>query len=188
MKVIGNHIAANPVPHSTMTESGLFLAPSEFMEGSEAIVRAIGTGIKESREYTKGSKVYVEMYKAQKHEATINGEKFVFLSPNDIAGVDANGRYHPIGDRILLRPLPLPQSTIIAPDIYDAEEGTVTWHEVYLCGTGTKTKKGVLCDFDIKIGDKICTIANIGRDVMAGSEVFKLVLYKDIMGKMENES
>jgi len=181
LKVLGNFVAVSPVPHQTKTESGIWLAPSQYAEGSEGIVRAIGSGIKEETEYTKKTRVFIEMYKAQAHVYDIENEVFIFLQKNDIIGIDRDGRFQPIRDHVVLKPSRNPRSIIHRPDNYEEDEGGITYHTVYLCGSGVVTKNKIRVPFEVKIGDTVITIANLGRDVMAADGTYKLVKHCDIL-------
>lgn len=188
MKVLGQTIAASAVLSPDRTESGIIIPDSARSKQQEVVVRAIGSGIKDGTEYTKGSRVFIGMYKGQTYK--VGETEFFFADKNDVIGLaleqpDGSFRFNPIRDLVLLRPIDRPQGIIFRPNAYDEDEGVVSYYEVYLLGLGVRCKNGSVIPFEVKVGQKVVTQSNIGRDVQAAENTYKLVKQSDILAVLE---
>lgn len=189
MRILGKNILLKPLAAPMITPGGIHLPQDvhdpEWRKNQQGVVLAIGTGIRESVEYRKGTHVFVEMYKPK--TITFRGEEHLIVSQGDIVGVMVDeGRFHPIGDKILLRPLKTmhPSTLIERPGAYDRDEGETMFAQVELIGTGIRTKRAGIIPFEVAIGDVVFLSAQAGRDVDMIEATYKLVSHKEIQGVM----
>lgn len=186
MKILGKRILIEPV--KAIVSSGGIHLPEK--DGTEGIVLAIGSGIKESRPYTKGSKVFISMYSGMKVQ--VMGKDRIMVEQDDICGVDIHGFFHPIADNILLKPvdeivqggiiIQLPDFSKDASEYKDDPTGRFT---VYLCGNGIKKRNGDFLPFELAVGDTVFAKPFSGRDVDTPRGTFKLIKHSDILAKVE---
>lgn len=189
MKLLGHNILIEPTaPPKTI--HGIAVPDGLGQENAEGIVLAIGSGITESRPYTKGSHVFLEMYKGI--HVQIKGKDCLIVKQDDICGVLVNGGFRPIGDKILLRPLTEEKRDnllIVLPDYSKdrnqyADDALGTFM-VHFIGNGIRNKKGEYRPFNVKVGDKVLCKPFIGRDVDTLSGTFKLVKEENIEAILE---
>jgi co-chaperonin GroES (HSP10) len=182
VKILGKRILISPVK-SEKSAGGIFLpdATNPDSQDQEGIVMAIGSDIKESLPYKKGSHVFLAMYSGM--EIEVNGKRAKFVNQDDICGVMAGDVFRPCGDRILLKPIKTVarDSKIIRPSAYEvgADDGLLHC-TVHLLGNGVRNKKGEYRPFAVKIGDKVLIKPLAGRDVDAAECSYKLVKQTDI--------
>lgn len=186
MKILGQRILIEPVS-AQESRGGIIIPACAEQENATGVVVAIGSGIKESRPYKKGSVVFLAMYKGEKLE--VNGKKMLLVDQEDVCGVMINNSFHPIGDKILLRPIEKIDSggiIVLLPDWSDDksnfQDGEIGIFKVHLVGSGIKTKKGNLVPFLVKVGDTVYAKPFAGRDVDTLEGTFKLVQETDILG------
>lgn len=187
MKILGKNILLKPVADSGKTAGGIHLPQGvndpSWRKNQQGAVVAIGSGITESLEYCKGSRVFVEMYRGKTIE--VLGEDHLIVPQDAIVGISVgDGLFHPIGNKILLKPIKTVrhQGRIIRPGAYDLDEGETLFAEVHLLGTGNRLKDGTIVPFEVKVGDIVALSAQAGRDVDATEATYKLVEEKDIQG------
>lgn len=194
MKILGKKILLAPVTPRGVSRGGIIIPETSFKDGMEAVVVAIGSQITESLPFRKNSRVFIEFYKAKPVE--IDGTPCLTCDLEDICGIavgnDNNYQFHPIGDKILLKPVSAIASgnLIIPTPAFDQDEAKYKDHDlacctVHLMGVGVKNKKSRLLPFDVKIGDTVYIQPFIGRDVDSSSGTFKLVKHSDILAKHE---
>jgi chaperonin GroES len=186
MKLLGTNILVKPVDLARMTAGGIFLPEvandTPFMMNQEGIVVAIGSAIRDSLEYTKGSRVFMEMYKPK--PITIKGEPHLIVQREAIVGISVgDGEFHPIGNKILLKPGRWinHEGKIIRPSAYEHDEDSVIHCTVHLLGSGNRRKDGTIVPFEVSIGDVVAIKPMSGRDVEAADCIYKLVEEKDIL-------
>jgi co-chaperonin GroES (HSP10) len=184
MKILGKRILIQPTVVEK-TAGGIFLPGVEnpMRQNEEGIVMAIGSGIKESLPYRKGSRVFVEMYKTSySNTLSVDGKECFLVEQGSICGTIFDESFHPVGDGILLKPIKTVSrdSKIIRPSAYAADDDELLHCTVHLLGNGVRNKKGEYRPFSIKIGDEVLIKPNAGRDVDAADTTFKLVKETDI--------
>jgi len=184
MKILGKRILIEPISVEK-SAGGIFLpdALNPEHKDQEGIVRAIGNGIRESLPYRKGSHVFIEIYRANGSCTLVYKYKEYRLIEQDaICGVLIGNAFHPIGDRILLKPIKTVSrdSKIIRPSAYENDAEGLIECAVHLLGVGIKNKKGELRPFSVKIGDEVLVKPFCGRDVDTAEGTFKLVKETDI--------
>ena len=188
MKILGKRILIEPVS-AIVSSGGIHLPQSSQLHSMEGTVMAIGSGMQgQSLPYTKGSHVFLGMYRAT-HETAFEakGRNCFLVEHEAICGVMVGMAFHPIGDNILLKPIKTvaPNSKIIRPSAYEEDKEGLVTYTVHLLGVGIKTKKGVLKPFSVKIGDEVLANPFAGRDVDTSQCTFKLVKQTDIEAVME---
>lgn len=192
MKIVGKKLLLTPVQPRGVTRGGIIIPETSFKDGMEAIITAIGSAITEPLPFKKGSRVFVELYKSKPVE--INGVQYLICEVDDICGIavggEANYHFHPIGDKILLKPVErISMGSLIVPQpAFDQDQAQYKDHDlarcaVHLVGVGVKNKKGQLFPFDVTIGDMVLAHPFVGRDVDSGNGTFKLVKHSDILAK-----
>ncbi len=185
MKLLGRRLLLIPVKSADKTKGGILLPEVGQSEEQEGIVAAIGSGIKEATEYTKGSRVFLEMYKTirVKHDDF----EYLMVDQEAVIGVDVNGQFHPIGNRILLKATTTIErdGVIIRPSAYDHDKDSTICCTIHLLGSGIKNKKGERQPFDVKIGDQVFIEPFSGRDVDTAEGQYKLVTQDLILTKIE---
>lgn len=195
MKIIGKKLLLSPVTPRGVSRGGILIPETAFKDGMEAIVVAIGSAITEALPFRKGSRVFVELYKSKPQE--IAGVPYLTCDVEDICGIavgdEANYQFHPIGDKILLKPVThISQGNLIVPaPAFDQDAAEYKDHDlarctVHLVGVGVVNRKKQLFPFDVVIGDTVFIHPFIGRDVDSSSGTFKLVKHSDILAKIEN--
>ena len=181
MKILGKRILIEPVSVEK-SAGGIFLpgALNPDKQDQEGIVLAIGSGIRESLPYRKGSHVFLAMYSGI--EIEVKGTRAKFVNQDDICGVLIGNTFHPVGDMILLKPIKTVarDSSIIRPSAYENDEEGLISCTVHLLGVGIKNKKGEIRPFSIKIGDEVMVKPFCGRDVDTADSAYKLVKQQDI--------
>ena len=112
----------------------------------------------------------------------MKGKREKFVNQDDMCGVLVGGTFHPVGDRILLKPIKTVarDSSIIRPSAYENDEEGLISCTVHLLGVGIKNKKGELRPFTVKIGDEVLVKPFAGRDVDTATGTFKLCKQTDI--------
>jgi len=189
MRILGKNVLLKPLAAPMITPGGIHLPQNvndpEWRKNQQGIVLAVGSGIRESVEYRKGTHVFVEMYKPKTIQ--FQGEELLIVAQADIVGVMVNGgSFHPIGDKLLLRPIKTmhPSTMIERPGAYDRDEGETMFAQVELIGTGIRTKRAGILPFEVAIGDMVFLNAQAGRDVDLIEATYKLVSHKEIQGVM----
>ena len=181
MKILGKRILIE-TRRPVKTDGGIFLPETGTAsnENSEGVVMAIGSAIKESLPYTKGSFVFVAMYSGMKVQ--VMGKERLLVEQDDICGVMVGNAFHPVGDRILLKPIKTvaPNSKIVRPSAYEDDKDDLITCTVHLLGVGIKNKKGALHPFSIKVGDSVMIKPFCGRDVDTATGTFKLIKQESI--------
>jgi len=184
MKILGKNVLLKSELSTAQTESGIIVPESARNRQQEATVEAIGSQIKYGRQYTKGTKVFVEMYKGKPFPAL--GHEYTLVEDDGIIGVavvvDGHTRYHPVGNRVLLKIMPREDSIIVHPSAYDSDE------EFFICqvlalNKEWEDKNGKRHVMEIDKNDFV-TIPNpcpLGRDVEAADGIHKLVPYDQIV-------
>lgn len=196
MKILGKRILVEQMKSSDKSDGGIVIPESCQRIGEEGVVAAIGSGIKESREYRKGSRVFLEMYKADFNaEITYKGKPYHLVSESAICGVELGGRFHPVGERILLKPVrELKSDRLIVPlpdysgDAASYKEDGLARCTVHLLGSGMRMKDGTVRHFDVAIGDTVLVMPFVGRDVDTPEGTFKLVRPNDIQAILSHPS
>ena len=185
IKILGKNILLKPVSPADKTHSGIVLPQTandvQWRKNTEAEVAAIGSGIQESLEYRKGSRVFVAMYEAKPF--TRCGVDYLIAPQSAVVGIAVgNGSFYPVGSRILLKPIKTmnPKTVIFRPGAYERDDGEILFAQVHLVGSGIRKKDGTLRPFEVNPGDYVITSANAGRDVEAIEGTYKLVEQQDI--------
>lgn len=182
MKILGKRILVRP--HSAETTKGGLVIPEKLQESDqEGVVMAIGNGITESREYRKGSTIFIEMYQAK--PLVVDGVEMFLVEQKHVIGVMVDGAFHPIGDRLLLKTLPSHAGRIIRPSAYERDADEILYCTVHLVGSGIRTKSGGLISFEVSKGDTVAILPTAGRDVDSIEGTYKLVRHSEIIGKVE---
>jgi co-chaperonin GroES (HSP10) len=190
MKILGNRILIQPTVVEK-TDGGIFLPQTldPDKQNQEGVVIAIGSAIRESLPYRKGSHVFIEIYKAKPVNVIIvNGLECYLVEQDAICGVEVNGKFHPVNDKILLKPIKTVSrdSNIIRPSAYEVDAADGLLHcTVHLLGNGVKNKKSEYRPFIVKIGDEVLIKPFSGRDVDAAECSYKLVKESDIEAIIE---
>ena len=187
MKILGKRILIEPVKALT-SAGGIVLPDNATQHSMEGTIVAIGSAITETLPYTKGSRVFVEMFKMTPLQAFgVNGKEMFLVNQDDICGVMIASAFHPVGDRILLKPIKTVarDSKIIRPSAYDHDAESLINCTVHLLGVGIKNKRGEIRPFSVKVGDEVLVKPFIGRDVDAAEGVYKLVCQNDISAIIE---
>jgi chaperonin GroES len=180
VKILGKKILVKPCKSAAVSKGGIIIQDAARQFDQEGVVMAIGSEIKEAKPYRKGSKVFIEMYKAA--PVRLAGEDCLLVDESAICGVAVGADlFHPIDDRILLKMLPNHGGKIIRPSAYDRDADELLTCEVWACGNGVKLKSGKIAPFEVKTGDLVVIKPTAGRDVQAGDDTFKLVRHHEIL-------
>lgn len=184
MKLLGQRILIEPVNARKMF-AGLFLPDCAEQDNAEGIVRAIGSEIREALPYTRGSHVFIAMYAGMK--VTVMNNDWLVVEKDDVCGVLVGDRFHPIGNKILLKPMTEAVDDkihILLPDVSmdrsQYKNEALTRFSVHLIGNGVRSRKGAWRPFSVKVGDTVLAKPFAGRDVDALEGCYKLVTQDDI--------